>query len=110
MRERGGRIGSLGLACIKFIYRTDKNKILLYSIGDYIQYLLINNDGKEYRKEYIYMCTLLLSHFSRVQLCATPIDSSLPGSPVLGILQARTLEWVAIAFSVYMCVCTYIYI
>ena len=37
---------------------------------------------------------LLLSHFSRVQLCATP-----PGSPVPGILQARTLEWVAISFS-----------
>ena len=28
-----------------------------------------------------------------------PIDSSLPGSPVPGILQARTLEWVAISFS-----------
>ena len=31
-------------------------------------------------------------------LC-NPIDSSPPGSPVLGILQARTLEWVAISFS-----------
>ena len=28
-----------------------------------------------------------------------PIDGSTPGSPILGILQARTLEWVAIAFS-----------
>ena len=28
-----------------------------------------------------------------------PIDGSPPGSPVLGILQARTLEWVAISFS-----------
>ena len=28
-----------------------------------------------------------------------PIDSSPPDSPVPGILQARTLEWVAIAFS-----------
>ena len=28
-----------------------------------------------------------------------PIDSSLPGSPIPGILQARTLEWVAISFS-----------
>ena len=28
-----------------------------------------------------------------------PIDSSLPGSSILGILQARTLEWVAISFS-----------
>ena len=41
---------------------------------------------------------LLLSHFSRVRLC-NPIDGSPPGSPVSGILQARTLEWVAISFS-----------
>ena len=41
---------------------------------------------------------LLLSGFSRVRLC-DPIDGSSPGSPVLGILQARTLEWVAISFS-----------
>ena len=40
---------------------------------------------------------LLLSLFCGVRLCATdPIDSSLPGSPVPGILQARTLDWVAI--------------
>ena len=31
-------------------------------------------------------------------LCG-PIDGSPPGSPVPGILQARTLEWVAISFS-----------
>ena len=31
-------------------------------------------------------------------LC-NPIDSSPPGSPIPGILQARTLEWVAIFFS-----------
>ena len=37
-----------------------------------------------------------------LQPCPTlcdPIDSSPPGSPVPGILQARTLEWVAISFS-----------
>ena len=36
------------------------------------------------------------------QLCLTlcdPTDGSPPGSPVPGILQARTLEWVAISFS-----------
>ena len=40
-----------------------------------------------------------------LQLCLTlcdPIDGSSPGSPVPGILQARTLEWVAIAFSEYL--------
>ena len=40
---------------------------------------------------------LLLSRFSCVRLCATPWTSSPPGSPVPGILQARTLEWVAIS-------------
>ena len=37
-----------------------------------------------------------------LQSCPTlcdPIDSSPAGSPVPGILQARTLEWVAISFS-----------
>ena len=37
-----------------------------------------------------------------LQSCPTlcdPIDGSPPGYPVLGILQARTLEWVAISFS-----------
>ena len=37
-----------------------------------------------------------------LQLCPTlwdPIDSSPPGPAVPGILQARTLEWGAIAFS-----------
>ena len=29
-----------------------------------------------------------------------PIDCSLPGSPVHGILQARTLEWIVISFSI----------
>ena len=41
---------------------------------------------------------LLLSRISRVQLCDS-IDGSLPGSAIPGILQARTLEWVAISFS-----------
>ena len=37
-----------------------------------------------------------------LQSCLTlcdPIDCSPPGSPVPGILQARTLEWVAVSFS-----------
>ena len=37
-----------------------------------------------------------------LQLCPTlcdPIDGSLPGSPVPGVFQARTMEWVATSFS-----------
>ena len=56
-----------------------------------------------------------------LQSCPTlcdPIDDSPPGSAVPGILQARTLEWVAISFSIYntymslyinTCICVYIY-
>ena len=44
---------------------------------------------------YIYICEV-------TQSCPTlcdPMDCSLPGSSVHGILQARVLEWVAISFS-----------
>ena len=30
------------------------NKVLLYSTGDYIQHPVINQNGKEYEKEYMY--------------------------------------------------------
>ena len=45
---------------------------------------------------------LMLCYAKSLQSCPTlcnPIDSSPSGSPIPGILQARTLEWVAISFS-----------
>ena len=45
-----------------------------------------------------YAAAAAKSHQSCPTLC-DPIDGSPPGSPVPGILQARTLEWVAISFS-----------
>ena len=45
--------------------------------------------------------SLIIAKLS-LQSCPTlcdPIDGSPPGSPIPGILQARTLEWVAISFS-----------
>ena len=45
---------------------------------------------------------LLAAIAKSLQSCPTlcnPIDGSPPGSPVPGILQTRTLEWVAISFS-----------
>ena len=44
----------------------------------------------------------MLCYAKSLQSCLTlcdPIDGSPPGSAVPGILQARTLEWVAISFS-----------
>ena len=55
---------------------------------------------------YIYLYCLYLcidaAAAKSLQSCLTlcdPIDGSPPGSPVPGILQAGTLEWVAISFS-----------
>ena len=48
------------------------------------------------------MLLLLLSHVSRVQLCATPQTAAQQGSSVPGILQARALEWGALAFSILL--------
>ena len=49
-----------------------------------------------------YICIASAVAAKSLQLCPTlcdPIDGSPTGSPVPGILQARTLEWVAISFS-----------
>ena len=51
---------------------------------------------------YICLYHLYAAAAESLQLCPTlcdPTDGSPPGSPVPGILQARTLEWVAISFS-----------
>ena len=48
------------------------------------------------------MCIWIAAAAKSLQSCPTlsdPIDGSPPGSPVPGILQARTLEWAAISFS-----------
>ena len=49
-------------------------------------------------EDMLLLLLLLLIRFSCVRLY-DPRDGSPPDSPVLGILQARALEWVAISFS-----------
>ena len=63
---------------IKYIY--------VYKVYMYIKYL------------YMYIKYAAESLQSCPTLC-DPIDGSPPGSPIPGILQARTLEWVAVSFS-----------
>ena len=56
-----------------------------------------NKDGKLF-----WVMAAAVAAAKSLQSCPTlcdPIDGSPPGSPVPGILQARTLEWVAISFS-----------
>ena len=47
------------------------NKVLLYSTGNYIQYPLINHNGKEYEKECIYI------RITELLCCAAEINTTL---------------------------------
>ena len=52
--------------------------------------------------DYFTVCQAPAAAAKSLQSCPTlcdPIDGSPPGYPIPGILQARTLEWVAISFS-----------
>ena len=54
------------------------------------------------QKSIVFLYTAAAAAAKSLQSCPTlcdPIDSSPPDSPIPGILQARTLEWVAISFS-----------
>ena len=49
-------MGVLGLADFKLLYILwINNKVLQYTTGNYIQYLIINHNKKEYEKVYIYI-------------------------------------------------------
>ena len=48
--------------------------------------------------KYFQVCACVVSHFSHAWLCVS-MNSSLPGSSVHGILQARILHWVAMPSS-----------
>ena len=68
---------------------------MIFTIFLYLKYFMFN-----------YICIYIHTHAAAaaksLQLCPTlcdPIDSSPPGSPIHGILQARTLVWVTISFS-----------
>ena len=61
----------------------------------------IRNYGNE-KKTVLLNSAAAAAAAKSLQSCLTlcdPIGRSPPGSPISGILQARTLEWVAIAFS-----------
>ena len=45
------------------IYKIAENEVLLYSTGNYMQYLIINHNGKGFEKEYSYKWNHLAIHF-----------------------------------------------
>ena len=64
----------------------------------------MKEQSTEWQKKFAnYMNNKKISAAAKLlQSCSTlsdPIDGSPPGFPIPGILQARTLEWVAISFS-----------
>ena len=65
--------------------------------------LCLHSETRDFKNEQHYLSTAVAAAAAEsLQSYATlcdPIDGSPPGSPVPGILQARTLEWVAISFS-----------
>ena len=55
-RVRGGEDWEFGISRCKLLYIDwINNKVLLYSTGNYSQYSVINHNGKEYEKEYVYI-------------------------------------------------------
>ena len=88
-------------------------KNILFILALYLETYLLTpillHSGSMFSVGQITFCPLLNKKYSfsaaaaeSLQSCQTlsnSIDGSPPGSPVPGILQARTLEWVAISFS-----------
>ena len=76
-----------------------------YLLNNHLLYdksLLCANYYEMPKRQWLQSLSLLRYAMLSLQSCPTlcdPIDGSPPGSPVPGILQARTLEWVAISFS-----------
>ena len=70
--------------------------------GSFLMSQFFTSDGQSIGASASASVLLMNAAAKSLQSCPTlcdPIDSSPPGSPVPWILQARTLEWVAISFS-----------
>jgi len=74
-----------------------------FLIGGKLLYNVVLVSAIQQCESVIVMCMYAAAAAAKsLQSCPTlcdPIDGDLPGSPIPGILQARTLEWVAISFS-----------
>ena len=76
-QRRGGGVSRHKLLYIEWI----NNKVLLYSMRNYIQYPMINHNGKQFKDKRMYMCIIeslcymkkvKVKSLSRVRLFATP--------------------------------------
>ena len=72
----GGIDWEFGIRRCKLLYiEWINNKVLLYSTGNYIQYPVINHNGKEYEKEYIYIYIYI--YITESLCCTAEINSTL---------------------------------
>ena len=88
------------------LYRMQKKSVASPLSWAFSQLTNLNSDNEDSIRFYLIVLCLwidaLFAAAKSLQSCPTlcdPIDVSPLGSPVSGILQARTLEWVAISFS-----------
>ena len=51
------------------------NKVLLYSIRNYMQYPMIKHNGKEYKKECVHMCVRV--YITESLFCTAEINTTL---------------------------------
>ena len=94
---------TLSCGCRLTLFQTTKDSFWILSPISFLQsnlrvrYLLLQSGG--------YTAVPHAAAAKSLQSCPTlcdPIDGSPPGSPIPGILQARTLEWVAISLNISM--------
>ena len=79
-----GWIENLGLADANSSVEWMNNKVLLYSTGSYIQHPMINRNGKEYDKEYIYIYTRI------TELRELVMDREAWRAAIHGVAKSRT--------------------
>ena len=94
------------LHCRQMLYRLSHHRSLHISVYNWT---IVEGDVNGFRfpfhskDNFVFASTIPVTAAAKsLQSCPTlwnPTDGSPPGSPVPGILQARTLEWVAISFS-----------
>ena len=73
------------------------SRMILFLIALFKWFISLNSQNN-----FVNWLDIMTPAAKSLQSCPTlfdPIDSSPPGSPIPGVLQARTLEWVAISFS-----------
>ena len=94
----GNEIQGMGENRSVFLWMATPSSILAWKIPWTKEPGRLQSMGSQRVRRWLSNFTLHFAAAACPTLC-DPIDGSPPGSPVPGILQARTLEWVAISFS-----------